>query len=390
VPDRHRYLEKEIQRDALAAKKMAFISGPRQVGKSTLARHLLLTKDNYFNWDKESFRRDWIRDPVKAIQNRGEGPIVLDELHKHRYWKRYLKGIYDESGDQIPIIVTGSAKLDLYRRGGDSLLGRYLPYRLHPFTVAETVEPSRPDPLEPKKVCYPLEDLMALGGFPEPLLGGLQQKAKRWSRIRLERILQEDVRDLRLVTSLSQLQLLMELMPTKVGTPLSLNSLREDIQVAYETIRLWSFLFNNLYLTFSISPYSKKISRALKAEKKVYCFDILPIESVGAALENIVALHLLKACHFWTDTAQGEFELLYLRTKEKEEVDFCVVRDKKIWMLVECKSSEIDIAPALMKFTRLLRPQHSFQTVMKKGYDRNYPALGIRVIDCEKFLSMLI
>lgn len=388
--ERRRYLEREILQDALASGKMAFVSGPRQVGKTTLARQLLKTQENYFSWDKESFRRSWVRDPNRAIAIRGDGPVVLDEIHKQRLWKRYLKGIYDELGAQMPIIVTGSARLDLYRKGGDSLLGRYLPYHLHPFSVSENQDLPDPDALESRTVLYPLRDLLALGGFPEPLLGGDRLKAQRWSRIRRERILLEDVRDLRAVTHLNQLQLLMELLPTKVGAPLSLHSLREDLQVAYETVRLWSSLLSSLYFTFSIPPYSKKITRALKAEKKVYCFDILPIESPGAALENLVALHLLKACHAWTDTAKGEFDLCYIRTKDKDEVDFCIVRDKKVWMLVECKSGETEVVPALVKFTKLLRPQHSFQTVLKPGYDRNYPGMGIRVLHVEKFLSKLV
>jgi predicted AAA+ superfamily ATPase len=390
MESRFRYLETEILKDALASWKMAFVSGPRQVGKTTLARHLLQASENYFSWDQESFRRSWIRNPAKAISERSDGPIALDEIHKQRLWKRSLKGVYDELGSHVPIIVTGSARLDLYRKGGDSLLGRYLPYRLHPFSVAETSDIPDPDRLEPKATRYPLRDLLALGTFPEPLLGGSRPKALRWSRIRRERILREDVYDLRAVTRLPQLKLLMELIPTKVGAPFSLQSIQEDLQVAYETVRSWAAVLNSLYFTFSLSPYSKKISRSLKAEKKIYCFDLLPIESPGAALENLVALHLLKSCHAWTDTAKGEFELYYLRTKEKEEVDFCVVRDRKVWMLVECKSSETDVAPALSKFTRLLTPAHSFQTVLKSGYDRNHPATGVRVIDVEKFLSMLV
>ncbi len=387
---KQRYLENQVEQDALAAKKMAFISGPRQVGKTTLAKNLLKVEANYFNWDMTTFRRKWAKDPTAIVHNLGPGPVVLDELHKYRFWKRSLKGLYDQFGNHLPLIVTGSARLDLFRKGGDSLLGRYLPYRLHPFSVAEAKDPKHPDELEPTKSRFPLKDLLRFSGFPEPLLTGDQGKARRWSRLRMERILMEDVRDLRAVANLSQLQLMVDLLPTKIGAPLSLNSLREDLEVAYGTVRSWIQLLNSLYIIFSIQPYAKNIKRSLKAEKKIYLFDPLMIEQEGAALENTIALHLLKACHYWTDTAQGHFELFYVRTKEKEEVDFCICRDKKVWMLVECKSSDIHINPHLIKFTRLLKPRFAFQAVRKKGFDRQNLATGIRIIDAERFLSMLV
>ena len=165
-----RYLEKLIIEDALKSNKMAFVSGPRQVGKTTLAKNLLKSKENYFSWDNPVFRRNWSKNPLGAIGQVGSGPIVLDELHKHKYWKRYLKGLYDEASDRIKIIVTGSARLDLYRKGGESMLGRFLPYRLHPFSVAEAADLRDPDALESRRIRYPLKDLLKLSGFPEPLL----------------------------------------------------------------------------------------------------------------------------------------------------------------------------------------------------------------------------
>ena len=176
-----RYLTKTISYDALADVKMALISGPRQVGKTTLARTLLLDQQrNYFNWDDDDFKVAWSRHPLLALANRGPGPVVLDEIHKDRRWKSRLKGVYDKSGADLPILVTGSAKLDIFRKGGDSLMGRYIPYRLAPFSVADSGEPIAPDEAFTRtKVNVPWADLTKLSGFPEPLFKGSEAKAKR-------------------------------------------------------------------------------------------------------------------------------------------------------------------------------------------------------------------
>jgi len=387
----HRYLYTAIQEDALKDKKMVFLSGPRQVGKTTLAKSFIQSDSQYFSWDEPSFAKKWVKDPLSAIGQIHEPRLVLDEIHKYPKWKRSIKGVYDRIGQNVGIIITGSARLDLYKRGGDSLLGRYLPYRLHPFSVAETsgVGPS-PDVLDPRPIRYPLSDLMKYSGFPEPLSKAHEQRAKRWSRLRLERILNEDVRDLRNVSNLAVLHVMANLYPEKVGSKLSVHSLSEDLSVAYGTARMWNQLFQDLYYTFSIAPYAKRLARALTSEKKVYLYDPTPIQSPGAKLENIVALHLLKTCHYWTDTAQGFFELRYIRTKEKEEVDFLVLRDNKPWMLVESKSNQLAISPALIKFSELLKPTHSIQTTSKPKVDKRDLKTGIRILTHETFLSMLV
>jgi len=204
-----RYLERAVRTDALAGGKMAFVSGPRQVGKTTLARALLASPQNEYSWDDQRFRLRWSRDPVGAVAERGEGPILLDEIHKDRRWKSRLKGLWDLRGARLSIIVTGSARLDLFRRSGESLLGRYLPYRLHGFTIGERVLPPGPDEiLRETKPAFPFDALLQLGGFPEPLLGGNLAKARRWSRLRTERLVYEDLRDLRHVHDLQALRVL--------------------------------------------------------------------------------------------------------------------------------------------------------------------------------------
>lgn len=385
-----RYLQRAIEQDALASGKMAFLSGPRQVGKTSLAKQCLQSSANYFNWDEVRFKKQWIRDPLQAIASAESGPIVLDELHKYRHWKRTLKGLYDRVHDQVPIIVTGSARLDLFQKGGDSLLGRYFPYRLHPFTLAEGAQRvADPDALEVGEIHYPLEDLLRCGGFPEPLLAGSEAKAKRWSRLRLERLVREDVRDFAAIRDLELMQLMLELLPDRVGSLLSVNSLKEDLQVAYATVRSWMQIAMQLYLCFSITPYSKRIARSTQKAQKVYLYDWIRVADPGARLENVVALHLLKACHFWTDTAVGDFRLHYLRTKEKLEVDFCIVRDGAPWMLVECKSNQRSVSPSIYKMAALFPEAQAIQLTMQ-DVDRMVPGHNIRVMNVERFLSMFI
>ena len=213
-----RYLNNTIPKDALKSDKMAFISGPRQVGKTTLGRQLLKDKNNYFSWDQTRFRKIWSKSPEKLLDSIGAGPILLDEIHKDRKWKSKIKGIYD-SYSGISILVTGSAKLDIYRKGSDSLLGRYIPYRLHPFSTAESISPPKPENILQKfKTSYKWEDLVTLGGYPEPLLQGEEKKAQRWSRLRLDRLAYEDTRDIKVLSDLHAFRVLLDLIPEKVGS----------------------------------------------------------------------------------------------------------------------------------------------------------------------------
>lgn len=387
---KERYLKPIILNDALQDKKMAFISGPRQVGKTNLAMQFLGSSKNYFNWDEPDFKRLWVKNPVGITQNLDKGPVVLDELHKYKLWKSTLKGFYDRVGKDLNILVTGSARLDLYKKGGDSLMGRYIPYRLYPFTVSErTHHFPDPDHLTVHPIEYPLEALLHCSGFPDPLIGGSKDKAQRWSRIRTDQVVREDVRDFKNIQDLESMKLLVDLLPERVGSPLSINSLKQDLQVAYATIRDWITILKNLYLTFQVPPYSKNISRSLTKESKYYLYDWLPIKAPGPLLENVVAVHLLKACHFWTDTGKGVFELQYIRTREKLEVDFCIVRDKKIWMLIECKSNDASLSPALKKMAEQFPQVPAFQLTLKNE-NRKIPGTKLCIMNTEKFLSQLI
>lgn len=387
---RERYLTGAVKEDALKDGKMVFLSGPRQTGKRTLARALLKSPQNEFSWDSVEFRRSWTRSPAAALAERGPGPVLLDEIHKDRSWKSKLKGLYDTKRS-LEIIATGSARLDIFRRGGDSLLGRYVPYRVHPFSIGETARPASPDSiLERGSVSFPLSDVLKLGTFPEPLLAASEAKARRWSRLRRERIMREDIRDLRNIQNLRQLELLSEMLPERVGSVLSLNSLREDLHAAHDTVREWMEVLSSVYFCFLVPPYSRRISRAVRQERKLYLFDFLEVSGEGARFENLVALHLLKSCHFWTDTAQGDFALHFVRTRDGREIDFLITKDKQPWMIVEAKSSRQDPSPALTWLAALLKTKLNFQLVLTRGVDRNFPDTHVRVLSAEKFLCGLV
>ena len=388
-----RYLSSIIVEDALNDKKMAFISGPRQVGKTTFGRQFLDDINNYFSWDRTDFRKNWVKSPEKAIEDIGKGPILFDEIHKDRKWKSRIKGLYDRFSQEISILVTGSARLDIYRKGGDSLMGRYIPYRLHPFSVSESVSPPDPDNILKKfKVSYQWNDLMILGGFPEPLLSGQEKKALRWSRLRLDRLAYEDTRDVKVLSDLNAFRILLDLIPPKVGSLFSFHSLKEDVGVAYATIRDWVFLLEILYYGFFIRPYARNIKRTIRAAPKFYLYDILQIskQEHSQRLENLACLHLVKACHYWTDTAQGVFDLFFVRDKEKREVDFLITRDKKPWMLIECRSGMKSPSPHLLYYMTKLKTPLNFQLVDDKNHDKNHRMQNVRVMNYEKFFSGLI
>lgn len=389
--DDPRYLQGAIAADALASHKMALISGPRQVGKTTLGKGLLATPSNYFSWDDARFRRAWATDALAAVAARGPGPVLLDEIHKDPHWKDRLKGLYDVRGADLPIVVTGSARLDVFRRGGDSMLGRYLPYRLYPFSVGESSHPPLPDELpisaEPR---FPWADLLRLGGFPEPLLGGSEARARRWSRLRMERLLTEDVRDLRHVRDLKSLRQLADLLPSRVGSLLSINALCEVLQLSFATVRDWLAVLGELYHCFELRAWQPNVARSLQQATKLYLYDPLPVADLALRRENLVALHLRKACHYWTDLALAECELWFVRTKDGAEVDFLLTREGKPWMLVECKTGDTAPAKQLVNYGKLLQTPHRIQLVELDGYDRLYPEVGVRVVGYERFLAGLV
>ena len=337
---RRRYLEPAVT--AVLPRKMVFIGGPRQVGKTTLALSLVgkgadETHPAYFNWD----------DPRSAARLRrlelpaGEPFLILDEIHKYARWRNLLKGIYDTEKSRRRIVVTGSARLDYYRKGGDSLANRYRYFRLHPFSLREmSASPAQSD----------VDALLRFGGFPEPLLQQDERELRIWQRDRVARVVRDDLRDLEQVREISLVEHLVDLLPHRVGSPLSIKSLREDLEVDHKTVVRWLTILENLYLCFRILPFGPSKVRAVKKERKLYLWDWSMTPEGGPRFENLVASQLIKYCHFIEDTEGHAMELRFLRDTDKREVDFVVLRDRKPLFAVECKSGERGVSPAIRYF----------------------------------------
>jgi predicted AAA+ superfamily ATPase len=388
-----RYLEAALRADLRS--KMAFLAGPRQVGKTTLARQLLAqtTDGVYLNWDTRADRRD-----LRAARwPPGEALVVLDEIHKWRGWKGWLKGEYDAHGHHLRFLVTSSARLDIYRRGGDSLQGRYHHHRLHPFSVAELRSGGAPPPVLAPGSEVPvasgvsqdgLGQLLEYGGFPEPLLAASSRTARRWRKERLDRFFREDVRDLEAVHDLGNLQLLAELVPERVGSLLSLNALREDLEVSHRAATHWVSVLDRLYHLVLVRPFVSPRVRALRRMPKAYLWDWGLVEDRAARFENLVALHLLKLCHHLEDTEGHDVALHYLRDRDGREVDFLVTVGRKPWFAVEAKLAETRIDPSLRYFRERLGLRWCYQVVLEG--ERDFVEDGVRCLPARSFLASLV
>lgn len=390
---------------------MAFIAGPRQVGKTWLVERLLEDRGSgelYRNWDDLAWRREFLRDPYGFLDRYrpatpGTRPLAaLDEIHKYPKWKNYLKGLWDTRKDNIDLIVTGSGRLNIYQKGGDSLLGRYRQYRMSPLSVREIVSPDKIDPeytteatikeldsFKPasNEAKEAFENLSAWSGFPEPFIKANTRNLRLWHRERKDLLVREDLRDLSRIQQLSHVEELVELLAIKAGKVLSYNSLREDLQVALDSVRLWVGYLERLYYVYLLRPYAGKLARALRREPKLYLWDWSEVEDEGARFENIIASHLLKWCQFTQDWGHLPLEFHYVRDREKREVDFLITQDKKPWMLIEAKLSDPTPSHALKYFGERLQVPHKIMLV------KNVPGPGragdVRVFDPASFLVAL-
>ncbi len=383
-------------------RQMAFVSGPRQVGKTTSCRR---QANAYVNWDNLDDRDLILAGPNRIVEKFGlnrlaeAAPVVLfDELHKLPRWKEFLKGFFDAYADQVRILVTGSSRLDIYRRGGDSLMGRYFSYRMHPFSVAETITQELPDaerilrPPRPAKET----DFAALwrhGGYPEPFLRRDARFSRRWQSLRLQQLVREDIRDLTQVQQLDQLQTMVRLLSSLSARRLVFGNLAKQVRVAADTGRRWVAALCDFHFGFTVRPWFENVSRSLRKEPKWYLRDWAAIKDEGSRTETFVACHLLKAVEGWSDLGLGVFELGYLRDKEQREVDFVVVRDGKPWFLAEVKHRDDSLSPALKRFQGQLRTPFAFQVVLEADYvdaDCFAQPSGPLIVPARTLLSQLL
>lgn len=348
--------------------KMVFLAGPRQVGKTTLAKSLssIWPKVEYLNWDSGEDRKIMLRQEW----DRKADLLILDEFHKLKNWKSRIKGVYDTEGIPPRLLITGSARLDLYRRGSDSLAGRYFLHRLYPLSVSELGSKVAPNEA--------LQQLMILGGFPEPFFSQSEEAAKRWRKQHIERIIREDIQDLEPVRDISSLSLLVDLLRERAGSRISYSSLAEDLQVSPVTIKHWIQILEHMYILFLVTPYHHNLARAILKEPKVYFYDSGAVTGdTGAKLENTIAVCLRKWLHFLEDAKGKDVQLHYLRDKEKREVDFLVRIDRKIEYLIEVKTSEVELASPLLYFYRKLKPRESIQLVQNISHTRTVQGISI-------------
>jgi len=369
-----RYLTSAIKADL--KEKIVLLSGPRQVGKTTLALHLLKgdeTHPAYFNWDYDD-------DQKKILQGEfppGQKLLVLDEIHKYRRWRNWLKGLYDKTKSKRQYLVTGSARLDLYRRGGDALTGRAHFYKLHPFSLKE-VDPD----LSPSTV----DQLLTFGGFPEPFVAQSPKKHRRWQRERMNQVLREDLRDLEKVEEVVLLSQLVERMPDLVGSPLSVNALREDLRVAHRTVENWLAILERLFVLFRIPPYGAPRIRAVKKEQKAYLWDWSLVQDPGLRFENFVASQLLKYCDYIEETEGYPMELRYIRDTDKREVDFVVIKNRKALFAVECKLKNTEISQSIRYFVQRTQIPRFFVVHLGEK-DFEHATLPVRVCPFQVFVK---
>ena len=380
---KHRYLRPAMELDL--QEKMVFLGGPRQVGKTSLARSLLDATECEMNYDIAGQREKILRHQLPDTK-----VWFFDEIHKYRNWRNFLKGLYDQNQQwraqglaPKKILVTGSAKLDVYRHGGDSLQGRYFHMRLHPLSVAEL-----------GGSADALPALLNLGGFPEPFFKSSEAFMRRWQTAYRDRLIREEVVSLETVSDLAKLELLSLALPERVGSPLSLNSLREDLMVQHATLARWCEILERLYAIFRIPPFGSPLLRAVKKEQKHYHYDWMLVQNPGARFENLVACHLLKWTEYQLDTQGHRVELRYFRDTAGREVDFCITHNAtpsqpNAVAFVECKWADGEISQSL-KYIKARFPQAQCWQITCTGVQDYLSKEGIRVAPASVLLSQLV
>jgi hypothetical protein len=383
-------------------RQMVLVSGPRQVGKTTTCRN---HAETYANWDNVDDRETILAGPARLVEllrlnrlSKTAPAVLFDELHKYPRWKQFLKGFFDVYADQVRVIVTGSSRMDIYRRGGDSLMGRYFHYRMHPFTVAESITTNVPDakrivrnPRKIKEVDF--EALWRHGGYPEPFLKRDVRFSRRWQSSRLDQVVREEIRDMTQIQQLGQLETLIKFLTVRSSHRLVYDNLAKEVRVSVDTVRRWVDVLRDLQLGFLVRPWFKNVSRSLRKEPKWFLRDWASIADAGDRAETFVGCHLLKAVEGWSDMGLGKFDLGYLRDKDKHEVDFVVIRDGKPWFLVEVKYRDESLSRQLKYYQDQIKAPFAFHVTIDADYedaDCFARPRGPLVVPARTFLSQLL
>lgn len=371
-----RYLRQPLVEDL--KKKMVFIGGPRQVGKTTLSLSFLSNDKSesnpaYLSWDDIHDRQLILNQELPPAQKL----IILDEIHKFKSWRTLVKGLFDKNKSKIQFIVTGSAKLDYFLKGGETLMGRYHYYRLHPFSINEvSKKPTKTD----------VNQLLNLGGFPEPFLAGDLKTLRRWQLERNRRIVYDDLRDLESVKDIVILENLISVLPERVGSPLSVEKLRVLLNTSHQTMERYIQILERLYVIYRIPPFGSARVKAVKKEQKLYFYDWSQVQDPGARFENMVAGHLLKYCHFIEDTEGYQMELRFIRNVEGKEIDFIVLKDKKPLFAVESKTGERALNSAIGYYKDRLKIPKVYQIHLGEK-DFGHPETTGRVLPFIRFCA---
>jgi len=357
-----RYLTNYILDDL--KKKIVLLTGPRQSGKTTLSK-MLSNNFDYLNFDNPEHRLGLI----ERSWDRSKDLIIFDELHKLKNWKSWLKGIYDTEGIQPRIIVTGSAKLDTYKKVGDSLAGRFFQLRLHPLDLKEIKKINNPDNLQ-----IVLEQLLDTGGFPEPYLEGNRRFYNRWKRSHLDIILKQDMIDLENVREITSVETLIQLLRNRVGSPVSYTTLAQDLQCSDKTIKRWLTILENMYVIFRVGPFHRNIARSILKAPKYYFYDTgQVIGNSGIKLENLTACALLKEIHYIEDCYGEQAQLYYLKTKDNREIDFFVIRDEAPFFMIEVKWADNTLSRNFSIFGKYFPGIKKIQIVKNLNREKTYP-----------------
>ncbi len=379
---------------------MIFLAGPRQVGKTYLAKAWLKTKKCdklYYNWDDVQTRKKYLSDSrFFESETRTLGIkdpwIVFDEIHKRNKWRDILKGTYDVFADEFRFLITGSARLDLFRKSGDSLVGRYNLFHMMPLNIREVVgypqsgrflsileeremakvfDELISEPM-PAENIHAYNSLLKFGPFPEPFLKQNDRFCRKWHMDYISLLVRDDLRDISRVVELDKIENLVNLLPKRITSPLSMANLANELEVAHTTIKQWLEQLKRLYLIFPVKPWSKKVSRGLKKEKKWYFLDWYYASEGAARLENMVASCLYRSCKVLTDQGYGDFQLKYIRTLDKREIDFVICRDNRPIIAIEVKKNDTSVSKPLIN---------------RANWLREFSTIGVQLVDQRDILK---